>query len=515
MKKQSLLKGTFILAISGILCKFLGLFFRWPLIMLVGDEGIAYYQISYSVYTFFLGVAAGAPVAISKLIAEKNAVGDRKGVFDVFKTSVYMMLILGVGGSTIMLCLAKTFIKYLNWNPNAYPSLIAIGFAPFFISIITCYRGFFQGMQNMNPSAISQVVEQSGRVVIGIGLAILLLPKGKAYAVGGATLGATAGALFAGIYLSLKYKQEKRKMDVNIKGKSNPAIMEKLLKVAIPISLGSTAGSIMALVDTILVPNLLLKSGMDIMKSIELYGQLSGKAHLLVNIPLTLSVALSISLVPVISSAVISNKRVEFEDKIDTAFKISSVISIPSLMGLFFLAYPILHMLFPGHSDGYEILKYLSISIPFIVFYQTTASILQASGHTYKPLETLLIGCLIKVVVTYILVPMPNINIYGAVIGSIVGYLVPAILNIIVLKRCLNVKIKYYNTLIKPSFASVIMIFIVIFIYKNLLIFGFGSSIACLIGIFLGGIIYVLLIMIFGVFDYSYIKSKFLKEKNV
>ena len=512
MKKQSLVKGTLILALSGVVAKVLGLFFRWPLIILVGDEGVAYYQIAYSVYIFFLGVASGAPVAISKLIAERDALGDKQGVFDIFKTSVYMMLFIGISGSAIMIFLSKPLITLLNWNPNAYPSMMAISLAPFFISMIICYRGFFQGMQNMNPSAISQLIEQVGRVVIGIGLAILLLPISKAYAVGGATLGATSGGVLALIYLLKKYRNEKKKSNLNIVGKANYMIMDKLIKYAVPISLGATAGSVMALVDTILVPKLLLQSGMDMIEATKAYGQLSGKAHLFVNIPLTLSVALSVSLVPSIAEALALNKFKEVHDKSQVSFKLSSVIALPSFMGLFFLAYPILNMIFPGQSEGYEILKYLSISIPFIVFYQTSTSILQGAGHTYAPLISLAIGCVIKVIVSYFLIPIPSINIYGAVIGSIIGYLVPMIINIIVLKRVLEVKIDYYGSLIKPAFASVFMIFSVLFVYNNLINKEFGTSIACLIAIFLGVIIYVLLIIVFRVFSYDYIKSKMVKR---
>ncbi|WP_027632562.1 putative polysaccharide biosynthesis protein [Clostridium hydrogeniformans] len=508
MKKQSLVKGTLILALAGILAKVLGLFFRWPLIMLVGDEGVAYYQIAYSVYIFFLGVASGAPVAISKLIAERDALGDKQGVFDIFKTSVYMMLIIGVGGSGVMILLSKPLITLLNWNPNAYPSMMAISLAPFFISMIICYRGFFQGMQNMSPSAISQLIEQLGRVVIGIGLAVLLVPINKSYAVGGATLGATAGGVLALIYLWRKYRKEKKKSKVNIVGKANYIIMDKLIRDAVPISLGATAGSIMALVDTFLVPRLLLESGMGMIEATKAYGQLSGKAHLFVNIPLTLSVALSVSLVPSISEALALNKLKEVHDKADISFKLSSVIALPSLMGLFFLAYPILNMVFPGQSEGYEILKYLSISIPFIIFYQTSTSILQGAGHNKVPVISLVIGCIIKILASYLLIPIPEINIYGAVISSIIGYLIPVIINIIALKKVLGFKIRYYDSLIKPAFASVFMIFSVLFVYNNLINKEFGTSIACLIAIFLGVIIYVLLIIVFKIFSYDYIKSK-------
>lgn len=200
MKKQSLIKGSLILGVAGILTRFLGLFFRWPLIMLIGDEGVGYYQLSYPLYMFFVAMASGVPIAMSKLISERNAVGDIRGTFEIVKESTMLMLILGTGTSSILFLFAKPIISILKWRTEAYYSLIGISFAPVIISIMTIFRGFFQGLQNMTPSAISQILEQIGRVIFGVGLAIVLLPKGIEYSAGGAAFGAAAGGLI-GVYI--------------------------------------------------------------------------------------------------------------------------------------------------------------------------------------------------------------------------------------------------------------------------------------------------------------------------
>ena len=107
MKKQSLIKGSIILGLAGIIAKFLGFFFRWPLIMLIGDTGIGYYQLSYPLYMFFVAMASGVPIAISKMISEKNAVGDIEGSYEVVKESVYLMAILGIGTSLLLFFFAN------------------------------------------------------------------------------------------------------------------------------------------------------------------------------------------------------------------------------------------------------------------------------------------------------------------------------------------------------------------------------------------------------------------------
>lgn len=178
MKKQSLIKGSLILGLAGMLAKVLGFFFRWPLIMLIGDEGIGYYQLSYPLYMFFVAMASGVPIAVSKMISEKNAIGDVKGSYEVVKESSFLMITLGLGTSLILFFFAKPIISFLKWDMKSYYSLIGISFAPMMVSFVTIFRGFFQGLQNMTPSGISQILEQIGRVVIGVGLAYFLFDKG-------------------------------------------------------------------------------------------------------------------------------------------------------------------------------------------------------------------------------------------------------------------------------------------------------------------------------------------------
>ena len=190
----------------------------------------------------------------------------------------------------------------------------------------------------------------------------------------------------------------------------------------------------------------------------------------------------------------------------------STVIAIPCTFGLFFLAEPVMKFIFPGRFEGIEILKYLSLSIPFIIITQTTTAILQGTGNYIKPVINLLIGCIIKIILTWILVPMEQFNIYGAVIASFGAYTVVSILNIITMKFTLRVKLNLYEILIKPAYASTIMMLFVLIsyniIYKNTT----SNGISCLISIFLGMIIYMLLIIAFKVFNIEEIKSRIRKR---
>lgn len=508
MRKQSLMKASIILGISGILTRFLGLFFRWPLIMLIGDEGIGYYQMSYPLYMFFIAIASGVPVAISKMISEKNAINDLNGAFEVVKESAILMMIIGTGTTLALFFFANPIISFLKWDTKAYYSLIGISFAPVMISFMTIFRGFFQGLQNMTPSAISQILEQIGRVVFGVGLAVFLLPKGIEYSAGGAAFGATAGAVIGSSYLYSKYRKIKKSYGIK-KVKSNPEVLNNILKIAIPISLGTTVGSIMNLIDSILVPQKLLQAGFTNTQSTVLYAQLTGKASVIVNVPLTLSMAICTSLIPIIAENFILKKQNELENKIDASMKMAAVIAIPCMFGLFFLTEPIMKFIFPGRFEGIEILKYLSLSIPFIIITQTTTSILQGTGNYIRPVINLLTGCVVKVILTCMLVPMAAFNIYGAVIASVGAYVVTSILNLITMKLMLKVKLNLYQIIIKPAYASTIMMLIVLMSYNIIYRNTISNGISCLISIFLGMIVYMILVVVFKIFKIEEIRDRF------
>ena len=500
MKKQSLIKGSLILGIAGMLTRFLGIFFRWPLFMLIGDEGVGYYQMVYPLYMFFIAMASGIPIAMSKMISESNAINDIKTSFQVVKESAILTIFIGTGTSLILFLFSKQIINFLNWDYKAYYSLIGISFAPMIISFVTVLRGFFQGFQNMTPSAISQILEQIGRVVFGVGLSYILLEKGIEFSAGAASFGATAGGILAGLFLYFQYRKTKKSFKI-IKVKSNPDILTKILKISIPISLGATVGTIMSLIDSILVPQKLLQAGFNKTQSTILYAQLTGKASVIVNIPLTLSIALCTSLIPIIAESYVLKRREEIKSKVNLSIKMSAVIAIPCMFGLFFMAEPIMRFILPGRSEGGNILKYLSLSIPFIIITQTTTSILQSVGSYIIPIINLLIGCILKIILTIVLVPISYINIYGAVIASVSAYVIVAILNVIAMKKKLGLKLNPYDNFVKPSYASIFMIIGVLLSYSYLFKNTSSNGVSCLLSILLGVIIYIMGIIILKIFN--------------
>ena len=513
MKKQSLVKGSLILVFASILAKILGIFFRWPLIMLIGDEGLGYYQMTYPLYMLFIAISTGVPIAVSKLISEKIALGKREEVFQVIKEALKVMILLGLGTTIFLGGFGKHIIHLLKWDEKAYYSILGVCLAPLFIGFMTPLRGFFQGMQNMTPTGVSQVIEQIGRVVFGVGLAFLLFPQGIEKAAGGASFGAAAGALLGALYLWPKYIKVKKENNIR-KVKGSDKIFNEIIKVALPISVGAAVGSIMGVIDSILVPQKLLQSGMSTQNATILYAQLTGKAAIFTNIPMTLTAALSASIIPIISELYVLKNKKQLENKINMSIKLSMLVALPCFLGLFFMAGPIMKLIFPGKSEGFTILKYLAISVPFLVTTNITTSILQGTRYYYRPIFNLFIGCIIKVILTTILVPIPNINIYGAVIATIGAYFVVAILNVTYMIKKLKCRFKFTEIVLKPIIASLVMIIGVLLTYLKIMDIGIGSSLSCLISIFVGIIIYVVLIISLKILGYDEIKGRIISKKR-
>ncbi|MGL5615864.1 MAG: putative polysaccharide biosynthesis protein [Sarcina sp.] len=506
MNKQSLIKGSLILGVAGIIAKFLGLFFRWPIIMLIGDEGLGYYQLVYPLYGFFIAIATGIPIALSKIISENNVLGREKENFTVMNVAMKLMFVLSISTSFLMIFFGKDIIRLFNWPEEAYYSMLGISLAPMFIAIINPVRGFFQGYQNMTPSAISQLIEQLGRVAVGVGMAFLLIPYGIDAAAGGASFGAAAGAFLASLYLFYKYRKERVKHKfVKIKSKAN---LKKLLAMAIPISIGAAVVSVMGMIDAILVPKKLLEAGFTAQEATILFSQFTGKAAALVHIPLTLSVALCASIIPIIAEKYLIHNKEELNQKISMAMKMSFVIAIPCCLGLFFLAEPIMLTIFPGKEGGANILRYLSLSIPFMTLTQISTSILQAVGSYIKPIVNMFIAVIIKIVLTVVLVPIESLNVQGAVIATIASYVVVSILNIVAMKLKLRYKTDLKEVLWKPILAAIIMMIGTLTLFLFLLERMESIVLNCVISISIGGVIYIILVLVLGIFDYQYFKGK-------
>lgn len=502
-KSDSFIKGAFILGISGIFIKIVGAFFRIPLANLLGPEGMSYYSSAYPIYNFFIVLGtAGLPTALAKIISEQRALGDYRNLDRTFKSGMLLMTSIGLVGTIFMYFGAEFIVDGIS-NPNAVHAFRALAPAILLVSVMAVYRGFFQGFQQMAPFASSQIYEQFARVIVGYGLAMYFIVQGTELAAGGATFGATAGAAAGLVVIFLTYRRFRKKnkhvFDDNMAGELMPkaALIRKIVVIAVPITIGAAVMPLMNTIDVMLVMNRLSDIGLGDQAS-ELYGMLSGYAQTLVNLPQSVTAAIQISIVPAVSALFVKKQFNVLGSTVQNAIRMTLIITLPATAGLVILAQPIMELLYPSQLQIAQttgnILSILGFGVIFLGMFQVTTGILQGLGMQNRPTFNLMIGAIVKIVLTYVLVGMPGINIYGAAISTLAAYGVATTLNLVTMSKDADISFSAKDVLIKPLLAVLVMSVVVLgtFVALKMIVSSrLATVIAILIGIILYGIMLV------------------------
>ncbi|MDD4110424.1 MAG: polysaccharide biosynthesis protein [Clostridia bacterium] len=502
--KSKYAQGALILLIGGLICKFIGAFYRIPLSNILGAEGIGIYQLIFPVYSLFLIVVSGGmPIALSKIVAECRARGEKKRARRFLLQGIIYLSIISIFFSLIFLLFAKE-IAIFQGNSLAETGYFAVAIAIFFASILTAFRGYFQGYQNMIPTAISQIVEQVFKLSLGLGFAILFLNYGLAYGVFGAMLGVAIGEILSLIYLTITYFVRRRKQETILE----PQITEKfskdfktLIKKSLPITLNSIILPLIIAVDSFLIINLLMKTGVGNSVSTQMFGVYSGMINSLINLPTIVSLSLAVSLVPTISFN--KEKGKDFSGLVSSTFKIIMVISIPCILIFLFFSNQIMAILYPTTSGfimnlGANLLKISAINILYISILQITTAILQSTNKGAISLINLFFSGIIKVFLTIFLVLSP-LNIYGAAIASVLCFALASGLNLIALKNEFNFELKSRGIgyILLSSFTMLGIALGLNYLF-NLLI---PLIYSIFLSLFIAGIIYLFLILLFPIFE--------------
>lgn len=508
MKEQSTTKGFAILSLAGMMVKVLSLLYIPFLRLIITDEGYGIYGAAYSVYVFiFVLTNSGIPVAISKLISELTAVGNYKDAVKTFKIARFILLIIGIFMTCLML-LFSSFISQGIHQKRAYLSIIALSPAVLFTSIASSYRGYFQGFANMTPTAISQVIEQVGNTIFTLLFALLLINYGLEAGCAGATMGTSIGAFLSALFLIIIYEKNKKIKvpskfkETEVKRYTNKQIISKIINYGIPITIcvGMTyAGDLIDLSNTM---GRLIAGGKLEGEAARLYGFLV-KYKQLINVPIAIITSLAVAILPAISSAAAINDKETVKSKIRYAFRICFLIAIPSAMGLGILSGDIFNMLKFG--NGAYLMRYGSVVVVLMSVMQIQTTILQSVGKLYTATLYAVIGIVCKIVANYFLIAIPSLNILGAIYGSVIGYLVPIVLNHRMLLKSLNIKFKLLEQAKKPVVASIFMGIVVmssdLFLSKffNLHLKGyFANTITTVIVVALGMYGYLFAVVITG-----------------
>ncbi len=504
MSKDTFLKGALILTVAGIIVKVIGSVNRILLSRLLGGEGIGLYQMAYPIYLLALSVSsAGIPVAISIIVAEKIARSDYRGANRVFHISLVVLAITGV---------LFTFLLYYGagWlidnqfvrDARAYYAIAALSPAIFFVTVLSSYRGYFQGLQMMTPTAVSQIFEQLFRVVTMILLAYMLLPYGLEYAAAGASFGAGPGAV-AGLLVLLYFYWKQRRVrkyqfenQPAIKQESVTSIITRIVKLALPVSLANIMLPVVSSIDLLIVPARLEVAGYTIEQATELFGYLTGMAVALINLPTILTASLAASLVPAVSEAFTLRDKGRIYQRTAIAMRISNLITIPAFAGMCLLATPISQMLYGTPNAGTSI-AILSVGIVLLGIHQVTTGVLQGLGYTAIPLINMVISAIFKVVLSWYLTAIPSLGIKGAAWATNVDFGLAAILNMYFVYRYVGFSIDMKDTF-KAIIATIAMSAAVLLVYDAVMTQIFHNTLSTMAAIVCGGIVYGIVLLLVG-----------------
>lgn len=499
--RDSFLTGAFLLAASSAFSRVLGALVRIPLARLMGDEGIGLYQMAYPIYSVMLALSTtGINIAVSKLVAEKAARGRWRAAMGVFTHALWLLVALGLAGSIGLALLAGPIASRLVHDPRAYLALLVISPALFLVAVMAALRGLFQGLQDMVPTAMSQVVEQVVRVTTMFWLGLALLPQGLARAAAGAVSGAVTGAVAGLAYLVWRYVKMAGVLRARVRqatgdaGERGPAVVGQILRVAIPISLASIIMPLMQFIDMAIVPGRLQLLGHSYQVATGLYGQLSGMAYPLVYVPTIFTAALAVSLVPAVSEAHVHSPA-WVRSRAALAMRLNLLVNLPAAAGLAILAREICAMLYKEPGAGIP-LAWLSPGIVFLSVQMVTGAVLQGLGRSDLPVRHLVVGGAVKLALTYILTGTP-LGVSGAAIATVGGFAVNAYLNSRAAARMTGGPVGIVRLGSKPAVASLAMGLLLLATRSRLSVFP-SPSLATLVAIGSGIAVYGLLVLAMG-----------------
>ena len=519
-KKQSFLGGAAILAAAVAIVKLIGAAYKLPLNNILGDVGMSYWDTAYKIYNFLLTFStAGLPLAISKLTSEAYTQGRENEKRKIFRTAIWLFFALGLVGSLLMFFQADLLVGFLR-NENAMRPVQAVAPAVFCVCILACMRGYTQGQGNMTPTAVSQVLEALCKVGIGLPLAWYLLNIGRNMDVGaaGAILGVTIGTVVSMLFLCIylfTHRDHRKSLDVPSSGGT---LVKRILAIGVPITLGNSAMSIISILDTKIVLGR-LQDGLSLAPTAAnaLNGQYT-TGMVMPNMVASFVYPVTMSLLPFAAAALARNDTREADRTISTAFRLLALLALPAGIGLSVLATPIEKLVLPSQQElavaAGPHLQILGIATIFICLMVLTNAILQTYGKEKIPIFTVIAGGVVKIILNYILVGNPEINIHGAPISTLCCYMVIAGLNLFFVWVYSPQKPRYMQLFAKPVLASVLMggaAWAVYGFLNRMLESGYSAyganAIATLGAILIGVIVYFILVIALRILRAEDVKS--------
>ena len=516
-KKNNFMVQGAILGIASILVRLIGLFYRIPLTNILGDKGNAYYGVAFQVYNILLLLSSySLPLAVSKMVSARMALKQYKNTRKMFICAIFFGLIVGIAAFCILFFGADFFANLMGYPQSAIP-LRVLAFGLVILSVLGTLRGYFQGLGNMVPTAFSNIVEQIVNAFVSVIAASILFNMGasvaegtfafenvqESYGAAGGTLGTVAGAFCALIFMLILILLQKKRNDALVAkdntNESEPVkkIIKILVVTIVPVILSTAIYNLTSVIDQGIFGNVMLAKGMDSDLKDSLMGMYTGKYYLIISIPIALASALASSLIPSVVSSRTKGDTKGVIQKVESAIKLTVLVSFPCTVGIGILAKPIINLLFPSSDDPEKVALMLLAGCLTVVFYSIstiTNSILQGIDHMRLPVIHSAISLAAHVIVLFALLYLTDLDIFSVIISDMFFAILMCVLNAFSLKKYLTYRQEIKNTFIIPALCSIIM-GVIAFVLNYIFDLFIGRSFMVLVTIIIAALVYAVLLL--------------------
>lgn len=468
-KTKSLVGGISILGLAGLICKVVGVLYRIPLAAYIGGEGLGIYQKVFPAYNLLLTISsAGIPVAISRMVSHYVTCQDPRSARRIFRVAAWALTALGLITTLLLMLLSGNLAENVG-TAAAKTGFIAIAPSLFLVCVMSAFRGYMQGHRHMLPTAISQLIEQVGKVAVALPLAVIGMKRGgPGLGAAGALLGTSIAEAAALVYMMVTHVRAKGEFaaiaqDESAQELSNKTIGKRLLSISIPITLGACIVPLAGLIDSFMLTDLMEAGGMDATEALVRYGLYSGMVITLINVPTALAMAMSTNLVPAISAALAKKDRETAARESATGLRVAVVVGFPCSVGMSLLAKPLLYLFYSNSYTAAQLdvaASLLNVSAMTIVLFtvvQATSGILQGCGKQRIPMYTLMAGVVCKIALNYTLVGIPGFDIHGAPIASLVCYTVSMVPNLYYVFKYTGCRFSVKDLILRPGVSTLLM----------------------------------------------------------
>lgn len=545
-----------IMSLALIVVKLCGMIYKVALTRVYGlfgaelaSFGTGLFNNAYEIYVPLFTIATtGLPIAVSRLVSESNAQKRYKDIRRIHKVSIPFFVIMGVVCSLLMFGGSFFYIKIID-SPYALPSMICLSPTIFFGCLVSIYRGYFEGMRNMTPTSVSEIIEGASKLVFGLTFAYLIMKFGLdgyeangtifgitfasekeaiytlvGYSVSGAVLGITVGTVLSFLYLFLKYKRigggiTQEQLSSSIDARSKNETFRVLIRTAIPIGLGALVMNISGSIDGMIIQRVLadmaVSNGSALAEQYPMYADAVldgtiqtklwgcyGAALTVMQLVTVITQAFGTTAMPMVTSAYAQNDKQMLKTAINRVLKLTCIVTFPCGVGLSVLAEPIMQITYGGDVAivGAECLKVMGFAVLFMAGITPICSMLQGVGKVKTPVMLYSIAVVIKIIMNFALVTNVNVNIRGAATGTLVGFLIVCVIAMYILVKSTGIRPNFKNAIVKPLISSIICGLSAFFSYyflKDMV----NIYVATFLSICFAAIIYVIFVLLLRTFD--------------